>query len=71
MAKKLEVLDRIFWGTDYPFTELRLRRGSTGARCPTTCRRLGLEPEVTDEDIDGLLGPEPRRRISTANAPRR
>ena len=24
---------------------------------PATCRRLGLEPEVTDEDIDALLGP--------------
>jgi predicted TIM-barrel fold metal-dependent hydrolase len=56
MAKYLGVLDRIFWGTDYPFTDF----GSDEAywrAVPATCRRLGLEPEVTDEDIDNLLGP--------------
>ena len=56
MAKYLGVLDRIFWGTDYPFCDF----GSDEAywrAIPATCRRLGLEPEVTEEDIDRFLGP--------------
>jgi predicted TIM-barrel fold metal-dependent hydrolase len=56
MAKHLDVLDRIFWGTDYPFADF----GSDEAywrAVPETCRRLGLEPEVTDADIDAVLGP--------------
>jgi hypothetical protein len=56
MAKYLGVLDRLFWGTDYPFTDfgsdLAYWRG-----IPATCERLGLEPAVTDEDIEAFLGP--------------
>ena len=44
MAKYLGVLDRLFWGTDYPFTELRRRRGSTGARCPTSAAGSAWSP---------------------------
>ena len=55
MAKYLGVLDRLFWGTDYPFTgfepDLAYWRS-----IPATCQRLGLEPAVTDEDVDRLLG---------------
>ena len=56
MAKYLDVIDRLFWGTDYPFCDF----GSDEAfwrAIPATCRRLGLEPEVTDEDIENFLGP--------------
>jgi predicted TIM-barrel fold metal-dependent hydrolase len=56
MAKYLGVLDRLFWGTDYPYTSF----GSDLAywrAIPAHCERLGLEPAVTDEDIEGFLGP--------------
>jgi predicted TIM-barrel fold metal-dependent hydrolase len=56
MAKYLDVLERIFWGTDYPFTDFASDEAYWRA-VPATCRRLGLEPEVTDADIDALLGP--------------
>jgi predicted TIM-barrel fold metal-dependent hydrolase len=56
MAKYLGVLDRIFWGTDYPFSPF----GSDLAywrSIPSVSARMRLEPEVTDEDIAGVLGP--------------
>jgi predicted TIM-barrel fold metal-dependent hydrolase len=56
MAKYLGVLDRLFWGTDYPFTDF----GSDLAywrSIPAVCARLGLEPAVTDGDIAAFLGP--------------
>jgi uncharacterized protein len=56
MAKKLDVLDRVFWGTDYPFTDFGFDAAYWRA-VPATCRRMALEPEVTDEDIDAILGP--------------
>ena len=56
MAKYLDVFDRLFWGTDYPFTDFASDEAYWRA-IPATCRRLGLEPEVTDEDIDRFLGP--------------
>ncbi len=56
MAKHLDVLDRIFWGTDYPFADFSSDQAYWRG-VPATCRRLGLEPEVTDEDIEAVLGP--------------
>lgn len=56
MAKYLGVIDRIFRGTDYPFTDFASDEAYWRA-IPATCRRLGLEPEVTDADIDRFLGP--------------
>jgi predicted TIM-barrel fold metal-dependent hydrolase len=56
MAKHLGVLDRLFWGTDYPYTDFTSDEAYWRA-VPETCRRLGLEPTVTDEDIEMVLGP--------------
>ena len=56
MAKYLGVFDRLFWGTDYPFTDF----GSDLAywrSIPDISVRLGLEPAVTDEDVATFLGP--------------
>ena len=56
MGKYLGVFDRLVWGTDYPFTDF----GSDLAywrSIPAHCERLGLEPAVTDEDIEAFLGP--------------
>jgi predicted TIM-barrel fold metal-dependent hydrolase len=56
MAKYLGVFDRLFWGTDYPFTDfgsdLAYWRG-----IPALSERMALEPLVTAEDIDAFLGP--------------
>ena len=66
MAKYLRVLDRLFWGTDYPFTgfepDLAYWRS-----IPAASERLGLEPAVTDEDVDGLLGPNLLRFLDGAS----
>jgi predicted TIM-barrel fold metal-dependent hydrolase len=56
MAKYLGVLDRLFWGTDYPYTSFESDLAYWRA-VPATCERLGLEPAVKDEDIDNFLGP--------------
>lgn len=55
MAKHLGVLDRVFWGTDYPFTsfsaDLDYWRG-----IPDLSERLGLEPAVEAGDLELVLG---------------
>jgi hypothetical protein len=56
MAKYLGVIDRCFWGTDYPFTDF----GSDLAywrAVPAVSERMALEPTLTDSDIDSFLGP--------------
>ena len=55
MAKYLGVLDRLFWGTDYPFTDFESDLAYWRA-IPDVSTRLGLEPAVTEEDIEGFLG---------------
>lgn len=56
MAKYLGVLDRCFWGTDYPFTSFRSDL-EYWRRIPAVCERLGLEPAVDDADVEAFLGP--------------
>jgi predicted TIM-barrel fold metal-dependent hydrolase len=55
MAKQLGVFERLFWGTDYPYTgfstDLEYWR-----TLPRYAKTLGLEPRVDEEDIDKLLG---------------
>jgi hypothetical protein len=54
-AKKLGVLDRFLWGSDYPYVDF-----ATGlelfADVPGYCERHELEPMVTRKDLEGLLG---------------
>ncbi len=56
MAKYLGVFDRLFWGTDYPFTDFPSDLAYWRS-IPAVCERLGLEPAVTDGDIESFLGP--------------
>jgi hypothetical protein len=56
MAKYLGVFDRLFWGTDYPFTDFPSNL-DYWRRVPAVCERMGLEPAVTDGDIEAFLGP--------------
>jgi predicted TIM-barrel fold metal-dependent hydrolase len=54
-AKHLGVLDRLLWGTDYPFAspadDLTYWRS-----VPDAGVRAGLEPALTPADMDGFLG---------------
>jgi predicted TIM-barrel fold metal-dependent hydrolase len=54
-AKHLGVLERLLWGTDYPFvsqqTELAYWRA-----VPDAAASLSLDPAVTADDVDLLLG---------------
>lgn len=56
MAKYLGVFERLFWGTDYPFTSFESDLAYWRS-IPEACARLGLEPAVTAADIDAFLGP--------------
>jgi predicted TIM-barrel fold metal-dependent hydrolase len=64
-AKYLGVVDRLLWGTDYPFAEpagdLAYWRG-----IPQVSQRLGLEPGVADADIDALTGDNAARLYAAA-----
>jgi len=56
MAKCLDVAERLFWGTDYPFTSLADDL-AYWRKVPAAAARMGLEPTVTDEDVESFLGP--------------
>ncbi len=55
MAKHLGVLDRLCWGTDYPYANFQSDL-AYWRHIPAVSERLGLEPSVTDADIDAFLG---------------
>lgn len=54
-AKHLGVLERIFWGTDYPFTSFASDLAYWRA-VPQVAERLGLEPGIDEDDLRGVLG---------------
>jgi predicted TIM-barrel fold metal-dependent hydrolase len=54
-AKHVGVLDRIFWGTDFPFWGQRDDLARWRA-VPAEQASLGLEPKLTDAEVDGILG---------------
>lgn len=54
-AKKANVINRIFWGTDYPW--IRPKDGISFYReMPDYVKKLNLEPLITREDIENILG---------------
>lgn len=63
MAKYLGVFDRLFWGTDYPYTDFESDL-AYWRRIPAISERLGLEPLVTAEDIEAFLGPNFARYLT-------
>lgn len=54
-AKHLGVLDRLLWGTDYPFASPGLDI-AYWRLIPAAAEQLGLDPGPSDADIDNLLG---------------
>jgi predicted TIM-barrel fold metal-dependent hydrolase len=54
-AKHLGVLDRLLWGTDYPFASPQ-QDLAYWRRVPAAAERLGLDPAPTDADIERFLG---------------
>jgi predicted TIM-barrel fold metal-dependent hydrolase len=54
-AKHAGVLERIFWGTDYPFWGQRDDIARWRA-VPDDQARLGLDPAITQADVNGILG---------------
>jgi uncharacterized protein len=64
-AKHVGVLDRLFWGTDYPFWG---QRGDIERwrEVPAEQARLNLRPQIDDEDLAGLLGANLARFLATA-----
>jgi predicted TIM-barrel fold metal-dependent hydrolase len=61
-AKWAGVLDRCLWGTDYPWqngaSDLAMYR-----KFPAESKRLGREPFLTDEDINGVLGENAKKLL--------
>ena len=55
MAKYLDVAERLVWGTDYPFTSLEDDL-AYWRQVPAVAERMGLEPTVTDKDVESFLG---------------
>jgi predicted TIM-barrel fold metal-dependent hydrolase len=49
------VLDRLLWGTDYPFASPR-QDLAYWRLIPAAAERLGLDPAPTDADIERFLG---------------
>lgn len=65
-AKRLGLIGRLMWGTDYPFwgpsSELQRWRA-----IPDVQRRMGLEPVLTDDDLAAILG---ENAVRLVGAPR-
>ncbi|HST03314.1 MAG TPA: amidohydrolase family protein [Chloroflexia bacterium] len=63
-AKATGVLDRIFWGSDYPSADpaesIALYR-----RVPKYTQERGLDPVITEEDIEGVLGGNARKLVES------
>lgn len=54
-AKSLGLIDRVMWGNDYPYAD-PAKDLEKVRRIPEYTRKYGLEPNLTDEDIAGILG---------------
>jgi uncharacterized protein len=61
-AKHLGVADRLLWGTDYPFASPR-DDVAYWRSVPAAAARLGLEPTVTNADVEALLGANAARAL--------
>ena len=54
-AKFFGLLDRLLWGSDYPVDDPREALEDI-RRLPEVAAKMGLEPALTDEDIEPVLG---------------
>ena len=62
LAKKLEVLDRLMWGTDFPRLDPKID-SEYYKEIPTYTRRHDLQPEITEEDLSILFSENALRFI--------
>jgi predicted TIM-barrel fold metal-dependent hydrolase len=62
-AKHMGLLERLLWGTDYPFwgPAIELTRWRDAARL---AERLGLEPRITEADLIGFFGGNAARLLA-------
>ena len=67
-AKKLGVIDRFLWGSDYPYTDFssgyEFLRG-----IPGFTERHELEPFITDEDMESIFSGAAQRLLGFDDAP--
>ena len=61
LAKGLNLIGRLFWGTDAPFGGDPVETIKMFRRLPEYTRKTGMEPFLTDEDIDLVLGENARK----------
>jgi hypothetical protein len=54
-AKFFGLLDRLFWGSDYPVEDPSFGLSDI-QRLPQVAAKMGLEPELTAEDLAPVLG---------------
>jgi predicted TIM-barrel fold metal-dependent hydrolase len=54
-AKKLGVLNRLLWGSDYPYVPFQTGQEQFG-KVPVYSERHEIEPIVTKEDLDSFFG---------------
>jgi predicted TIM-barrel fold metal-dependent hydrolase len=66
-AKHIGVLDRLMWGTDYPFWGQAADIARWRA-VPEDQERLGLAPALDETDLDGLLGGTAARLLRGGDA---
>ena len=66
-AKHIGVLDRLMWGTDYPFWG-QAADIARWRKVPADQARLGLEPALDEADLAGLLGANAARQLDGGEA---
>jgi uncharacterized protein len=67
-AKKLGVLGRFLWGSDYPYTDFASGYEFLG-RIPGFTERHELEPFITQEDMDSIFSGAAQRLLGFSDAP--
>jgi uncharacterized protein len=63
-AKASKVLDRVLWGSDYPSADPAYSL-STYRRLPEYTMERGLEPTISSEDVDNILGENAARLLAS------
>lgn len=63
-AKWAGILDRCIWGTDYPWFDRKVELDMY-RKFPAETERLGIEPVLTDEDIEAFLGRNAEKYLLT------
>ena len=68
-AKKLGVMDRFLWGSDYPYTDFKTGQDFFSQVASYT-QRHDLEPHITDEDAKSFFGGAAERLLGLSEGNR-